>query len=306
MAVFNNISETVGGTPLLRLSNISNGLDLEIVAKLEYRNPTLSIKDRAALSMIDRAREEGLIDRDTTIVEASSGNTGIALASIAAWCGYKLILVMPENMSDERKYLLELLGAELVLTLSEEGIRGAIRKAEDISSEIENSFFINQFKNAANPEAHYKNTAEEILKDLDSKLDILVAGVGTGGTITGIGECLKERVKDIKIIAVEPESSAVLSGTSPGAHSIEGIGAGFIPDILKRELIDEIIKVSDGDAFLMVAELAKREGVLAGPSSGAALAAALEVAKRESSKGKRIVVIFPDSIERYISEFKRE
>ncbi len=305
MTIFNNISETAGNTPLVKLSNISESLAADIFAKLEFFNPTLSIKDRAALSMLDKAYRDGIIDKGATLIEASSGNTGIALASISAQWGYKLILVMPESMSIERRYLLELLGAELILTSSKDGMEGAFKKAKELSLEIDGAFFLNQFSNPANPEAHYKGTAKEILEDLKD-IDILVAGVGTGGTITGIGEYLKDKLKDIEIVAVEPKNSAVLSGASAGKHNIEGIGAGFIPDILNMNLIDEIIKVSDSDAYLMVAKAAKREGILIGPSSGAALWAALEIAKRDQNRDKNIVVIFPDGIERYISKLNKD
>jgi cysteine synthase A len=271
------------------------------VAKLEFFNPCGSIKDRIAVSMIKAAEDDGLINKDTVIVEPTSGNTGIALAFVCASRGYRLILTMPETMSIERRHILSFFGAELVLTPGTEGMSGAIRKAEQLVAENKNYFMPQQFKNPANPKIHRQTTAEEIWKDTDGKVDILVAGVGTGGTISGVAEVIKKRKPGFKVIAVEPADSPVLSGGKPGPHKIQGIGAGFIPDVLKLELVDEIIKVTNDDAGATARRLAKEEGILAGISSGAAAWAALEVAKRPENKGKLIVVILPDTGERYIS-----
>ena len=301
MDIADNITCLVGKTPLVRINKISSGQGLKIVAKLEFFNPCGSVKDRIGISMIEDAEKKSLINKDTVIIEPTSGNTGIALAFVSAQRGYRLILTMPENMSLERRKLLSLLGAELVLTPAREGMTGAVKKAEQLLKEIPNSFMPQQFKNPANPRIHKNTTAEEIWQATQGNIDILVAGIGTGGTITGIAEMIKKRKKDFKVIAVEPENSPVLSGGRPGPHKIQGIGAGFIPDVLRKDLIDEIIKVSDEDAALFARRLAREEGILAGISSGAALAAALRVAGREENKGKLIVVIFPDSAERYLS-----
>lgn len=301
MRIAEDITKLIGNTPLVRLKKISKGLKTELVAKLESYNPCGSIKDRIGVSMIEAAEREGLINKDTVIIEPTSGNTGVALAFVCAQRGYRLILTMPESMSVERRKLLYLLGAEIVLTPAEKGMKGAIEEAERLLKKIPNSFMPQQFKNPANPQIHKETTAEEIWKDTDGQVDIVVAGVGTGGTITGIAEVIKKRKPDFKAIAVEPKRSPVLSGGKPGLHKIQGIGAGFIPDVLRLDLIDEVIQVSDEDAIEMMKRLARQEGILAGISSGAAIWAGTEVAKREESKGKLIVVILPDTGERYLS-----
>ena len=296
-----DITELIGNTPLVRLNRIAAGAKAEVAAKLEFFNPCSSIKDRIAVSMIRAAEDEGLINKDAVIVESTSGNTGIALAFVCASRGYHLILTMPETMSVERRHILSMLGAELVLTPGAEGMSGALRKAEQLVAENKNYFMPQQFKNPANPRIHRQTTAEEIWKDTDGKIDILVAGVGTGGTITGVAEVIKKRKPGFKAVAVEPADSPVLSGGQPGPHEIQGIGAGFIPDVLKLELVDEIIKVTEDDAGAIARGLAKEEGILVGISSGAAAWAALEVAKRPDNEGKLVVVILPDTGERYIS-----
>ena len=298
--IYNDITETVGRTPLVRLSKINTG-SAEILAKIESFNPLSSVKDRIGVAMIDDAEKRGVLKKGAVIVEPTSGNTGIALAFVSAQRGYRLILTMPETMSLERRKLLKIFGAEIVLTPGEKGMRGAIEKAEEILSNTPGAFMPQQFKNPANPEIHRQTTAKEILDDTDGKLDMFVAGVGTGGTLTGVASVLKNRIDSVKIIAVEPFDSAVLSGEKPGPHKIQGIGAGFIPDILDKSLIDEIIKVKNDDAKKTAQELAKKEGILAGISCGAALYAALELSKRDENKNKRIVVILPDTGERYLS-----
>ena len=294
-------TELIGNTPLVRLNRITEGLKAEVVAKLESFNPLGSVKDRIGVAMIVTAEEKGFIHKDTVIVEPTSGNTGISLAFVCAARGYKLILTMPDTMSLERRQLLSIFGAELVLTPGAEGMPGAVRKAEQLVAENPDYFMPQQFKNLANPEVHRLTTAEEIWRDTDGKVDILVSGVGTGGTITGIAEVIKPRRPQFKSIAVEPADSPVLSGGKPGAHKIQGIGAGFIPDVLRMDLVDEIIKVTNEDAGIMARRLAKEEGILAGISSGAAAWVALEVAKRQENEGKLIVVVLPDTGERYLS-----
>ena len=299
--IFSDITKTVGKTPLVRLNRIGKESDAEILVKIESFNPLSSVKDRIGVAMIEAAQKAGILNKDTVIIEPTSGNTGIALAFVCAAKGYRLILTMPETMSMERRHLLSILGAELVLTEGIRGMKGAIDKAEELARTHKNSFVPQQFKNPANPEIHRKTTAEEIWQDTDGKVDYIIAGIGTGGTITGIGEVLKKRNPLVKMIAVEPIDSPVLSGGKPGPHKIQGIGAGFIPDILNREIIDEIIQVAHENAGEMARRIAKEEGILVGISSGAALWAALEIAKRKKAGGKTIVVILPDSGERYLS-----
>ncbi|MHB1392386.1 MAG: cysteine synthase A [Clostridia bacterium] len=298
-----NITELIGNTPLLEIVNYNRqeGINGKIITKLEYFNPGGSVKDRIGIAMIKDAEDKGLINKNTVIIEPTSGNTGIALAFVAAAKGYRLILTMPDTMSIERRNLLAALGAELVLTPGAEGMKGAIKKAEELVAETPNSFIPQQFKNPANAEIHRTTTAEEIWRDTDGQVDIFIAGVGTGGTITGVGEVLKAKNPDIKIIAVEPDDSPVLSGGNPGPHKLQGIGAGFVPDILNKEVIDEIFRVKNEEAFEAARKLAGTEGLLVGISSGAALHAATEVAKRPSNSGKSIVVLLPDTGERYLS-----
>jgi cysteine synthase A len=299
--IFADITKTVGKTPLVRLNRIQKGLNAEILVKIESFNPLSSVKDRIGVAMIEAAEAAGLISKDTVIIEPTSGNTGIALAFVCAAKGYRLILTMPDTMSMERRHLLSILGAELVLTEGAKGMKGAIEKAEELVASNKNSFIPQQFKNPANPEIHRRTTAEEIWNDTDGKVDYVIAGIGTGGTITGIGEVLKKRKPSVKMIAVEPTDSPVLSGGKPGPHKIQGIGAGFVPDVLNRNVIDEIIQVAHENAGDMARRIAKEEGILVGISSGAALWAALEVAKRKEAEGKVIVAILPDSGERYLS-----
>ena len=302
MKIANNVTELVGNTPLVRLNRITEGLHAEVVAKLEFFNPAHSVKDRIGVAMIDAAEQAGLIHQDTVIVEPTSGNTGIALAMVAAARGYRLILTMPETMSKERRMLLRAYGAELVLTPGPDGMGGAIRKAEEIAaSDPQRHFIPQQFQNPANPEVHRRTTAEEIWRDTDGRVDILVAGIGTGGTITGVGEVIKARKPTFQAIAVEPDASPVLSGGAKGPHPIQGIGAGFVPDILNTRIYDEIIRVRNEDAFQTARRMAREEGLLVGISSGAATWAALQVASRPDNAGKLIVVVIPSFGERYLS-----
>lgn len=301
MRIAKDITELIGNTPLVRLNRLNVGCAASVVAKLEFFNPCSSIKDRIGLGMIEQAEKEGKVGKDTIFIEPTSGNTGIALAFVCAVRGYKLVLTMPETMSVERRQLLAALGAEILLTPGSEGMSGAVKKAEELAKGNRHFLILQQFKNPANPEIHRHTTAKEIWDDTDGKVDILVAGVGTGGTITGIAEVIKKKKPDFKAIAVEPGDSPVLSGGKPGAHKIQGIGAGFVPDILNTKIIDEVIQVSNEDALSTARRLAKEEGILAGISSGAAVAVALKVAQRKENKGKLVVVILPDTGERYLS-----
>ena len=301
MKIADDITKLVGSTPLVRLDRIASGLKAHLVAKLEFFNPLSSVKDRIGVSMIEDAEKKGLIKKDTVIIEPTSGNTGLALAFVCAVKGYVLILTMPDTMSVERRQLLKAFGAKLVLTPGQEGMTGAVKEAEELLAKTPDSFMPQQFKNPANPKIHKETTAEEIWKDTDGKVDILVSGVGTGGTITGVAEAIKKKKPGFKAIAVEPVNSPVLSGGKPGAHKIQGIGAGFIPDILRMDLVDEVIRVTDEQAGEVARRLTREEGILSGISSGAATWAALQVAKRRESKDRLIVVILPDTGERYLS-----
>jgi len=301
MKVSNNINSTVGSTPLVRLNAVADGMEAEILAKLEFFNPLGSVKDRIGVSMIEAAEEKGLINPETTIVEPTSGNTGIALAFVCATRKYPLILTMPETMSIERRKLLKHLGAKLVLTPGADGMKGAIAKAQEILKTTSNSYIPDQFSNPANPEIHRKTTAEEIWNDTGGNVDIFISGVGTGGTITGVSEVIKSRKPSFKAVAVEPADSPILSGGQPGPHKIQGIGAGFVPDVLNTEIIDEIVTVTNEQAFETARKLAAQDGILCGISSGAAVWAAMEVAKRTENKGKQIVVVLPSTGERYLS-----
>ena len=301
--IYTSADQLIGKTPLLELTNIEKkyGLKAKILAKLEYFNPAGSVKDRVARAMIDDAEKRGKLTPDSVIIEPTSGNTGIGLSAVAAARGYRIIIVMPETMSVERSQLMKAYGAELVLTEGAKGMKGAIAKAEELSKEIPNSFVAGQFVNPANPKAHFEPTGPEIFEDTDGEVDIFVAGVGTGGTVTGVGKYLKSKKSQVKVVAVEPASSAVLSGKPSGAHKIQGIGAGFVPEVLDTEIYDEILPVENEDAFAFGREIGKTEGVLVGISSGAALYAAVELAKREENAGKTIVVLLPDTGDRYLS-----
>ncbi len=301
MNIANSVTDLIGNTPLVRLNRLSKGIGAEIVVKLEFYNPAHSVKDRIGFAMIEAAEQAGLIKPDTIILEPTSGNTGIALAFVAAAKGYKVALTMPETMSRERRLLLRAYGAELILTPGAEGMAGAIRVAEELAASDPRYLILQQFKNPANPEIHRKSTAEEIWRDTEGKVDIFIAGVGTGGTITGVGEVLKLRKPTAKVIAVEPDASPVLSGGQKGPHPIQGIGAGFIPDVLNTQIYDEVIRVKSDDAFDAARRMAREEGILVGISSGAAVWSALQVAARAENKGKLIVVIIPSFGERYLS-----
>ncbi len=301
MNIYENVNQLIGKTPLVKLSKLTRDLPADIAVKLEYMNPAGSVKDRISLSMIETAEKEGKVDGETTVIEPTSGNTGIGLAQVCAVKGYRLIIVMPESMSQERRKIIRAYGAELELTPADEGMKGAIRRAKELASGLKNVFIPSQFTNQANPQAHRDHTAEEIWRDTDGKLDVFVAGVGTGGTITGTGETLKKKNQDIRVCAVEPIDSPVLSGGQPGSHKIQGIGAGFIPDILNTKVYDEVVTVSNNESFETARRLTSEEGVFCGISSGAVVAAALKLAAREEYRDKLIVALLPSGGERYLS-----
>lgn len=301
MKIYENISQLIGNTPLVKLNKVTAGCEAVVIGKLEFMNPCHSVKDRIGCAMIEDAEQRGILDKDTVIIEPTSGNTGIALAAICALKGYRLILVMPESMSIERRKIITAFGAEIVLTAAEKGMKGSVQKAEEMVAQMKNVFMPYQFKNPANPAIHRKTTAEEIWRDTEGTVDIFVAGVGTGGTITGVAEVLKKYKPGLQAVAVEPEASPVLSGGKPGPHKIQGIGAGFVPEILNRDIIDEIVRVRDDDAIAMTRRLIREEGIFCGISAGAAVYAALTVAKRTENQGKTIITILPDTAERYLS-----
>ena len=304
--IYEDITKTVGHTPLVRINKLTRGVKATVLAKLEFFNPLSSVKDRIGVAMIEDAEKKGLLHKDSVIIEPTSGNTGIALAFVAAAKGYRLILTMPDTMSVERRKLLKGLGAELILTEGSQGMKGAIDKADELARQTKNSFVPQQFKNPANPEIHRKTTAEEIWADTDGAVDYFIAGVGTGGTLTGVSEVLKAKKPGVRTIALEPVESPVLSGGAPGSHKIQGIGAGFVPDVLNQDIIDEIIQVTHVNAGIMARRLAREEGILGGISSGAAMWAALDVAKRPEAEGKTIVTVFPSCGERYLSTWLYE
>jgi len=299
--IYDDITKTIGRTPLVRINKITKNIDATILAKLESFNPLSSVKDRIGVSMIEDAEKKGVLKKNSVIIEPTSGNTGIALAFVCAAKGYKLILTMPDTMSIERRQLLKIFGADIVLTDGTKGMKGAVEKAEELAKTTANSFIPQQFENPANAEIHRKTTAEEIWNDTDGKVDFLISGIGTGGTVTGVGETLKKKKPSVQIIGVEPKDSPVISGGKPGSHKIQGIGAGFVPKVLDKKVLDEIITVSNEDAGIMARRIAREEGILVGISSGAALWAGLEVARRKENEGKTIVVILPDTGERYLS-----